>query len=231
MIARPSIRRACIIAIALLSAMRALGANPSLKRGICAKNLSPDDFRVLAPGVSWWYNWSFEPDAAVPPGGPEFVPMLWGDSPELWNGLDRALRTLPRPRAILVINEPNLTSQADLAPEASASVWRRAKAISERQGIPLIGPQLAIGTPPKEMITAWDPIQKKVVPYTWMVPFWEAFRYFLPQDARPIVGIHPYGNIGELKWAVTEMARRTGQPVWVTEFNDWKAADEDAAIM
>jgi hypothetical protein len=55
-------------------------AAPSPKRGVCAQKLSAGDFRALAPGVSWWYNWHFEPDAEAPEGGPEFVPMLWSDA-------------------------------------------------------------------------------------------------------------------------------------------------------
>lgn len=210
-------------------ATAAFGA-PSAKRGVCAQGLSAEDFQALAPGVSWYYNWFFEPETPSPPGGPEFVPMLWGDSPKLWSGLDRAVKTQPRPRAVFALNEPNLKSQANLTPQAAAHAWTRAKAVADRWGVQLVGPQLAIGTAAHDTLTAWDPVQKKDVAYTWMVQFWEAFRFYLPKSAAPVVAIHPYGNVGELKWAVGEMAKRSGRPVWVTEFNEWKAADEAAAI-
>jgi hypothetical protein len=156
--------------------------------------------------------------------------MLWGDDPALWVGLDSSLRDRPHPRAILALNEPNLKSQANLTPEVAARAWRRVQAIASGRGIPLIGPQFALGSAPADSIRTRDPVEKKDVTYGWMGSYLDAFRFFLPKGATPTVGIHPYGNVGELKWAVAEMAKRTGHPVWVTEFNEWKAADEEAEL-
>ncbi len=206
---------------ALLLLVAGAHAAPSVKRGICAKDLSAEDWKVLGPGISWWYNWHFEPDTNVPGGGPEFIPMLWGDHPGSWRGLERSLKTRPRPRVLLVINEPNLKSQANMTPAATAKAWTKAKKLADRHGIPLVGPQLAIGCATADC-TAPD--------FTWMVPFVDAFLKHLPGRAKPVLAIHPYGNIGELKWAVGEARKKSGGPVWVTEFNEWKAADEDAAI-
>src|ERR1700722_17539046 len=70
----------------------------SLKRGVCANHLSAEDFRVLSPGVSWWYNWSFETDDSPPAGvSMEFFPMAWGDSPSQLNGLEQYLAAGHRP--------------------------------------------------------------------------------------------------------------------------------------
>ena len=44
----------------------------------------------------------------------------------------------------------------------------------------------------------------------------------------PTLGIHSYGNAGELKWVVGELAKLYGVKVWVTEFNQWKAPDAAA---
>ncbi len=207
--------------IVLLLAAGAAAAAPSAKRGVCAKDLTAADWAALSPGVSWWYNWHFEPDTAVPAGGPEFVPMLWGDHPDSWKGLERSFTARPHPRAILVINEPNLKSQANMTPAATATAWRRAKRLGDRRKIPVVGPQLAIGCAAADCIAP---------EFTWMVPFIDAFRKRLPKGARPVLAIHPYGNIGELKWAVGEARKQSGGPVWVTEFNEWKAADESAAV-
>jgi hypothetical protein len=76
-----------------------------------------------------------------------------------------------------------------------------------------------------------DPVLRKMTTYTWMGPWLDAFQAFLQQGARPILAVHPYGNAGELKWAVGEAARRSGGPVWVTEFNEWKAKDDDDAAI
>lgn len=196
-------------------------AAPSSKRGICAKDLSPEDWQALSPGVSWWYNWHFEQDGAVPEGGPAFVPMLWGNHPDSWKGLERSLKARPHPRALLVLNEPNLKTQANLTPEATAKAWRQAKQLAARYKIPVVGPQMAIGCAKDDCVSP---------KYTWMVPFIDDFLKHLPKKAKPVLAIHPYGNIGELKWAVAEARKRSGGPVWVTEFNEWKAKDEDAAI-
>jgi hypothetical protein len=41
---------------------------PSKKRGICMNTLSASDFRALAPGVSWYYNWHFQSNDRPPAG-------------------------------------------------------------------------------------------------------------------------------------------------------------------
>lgn len=208
-------------------AQAAFGA-PSAKRGVCAQGLAAADWRALSPGVSWWYNWSFEPDSQVPQGGPAFIPMLWGDSPGLWKGFERALKN--RPPRVLVLNEPNLRSQANLRPSKAAKAWTRARKLTERYGVPLVGPQLSLGCPANDCVEDLDPIQRKRVTYTWLVPFVDAFLAHLPEGAKPVLAVHPYGNVGELKWAVGEAAKRSGGPVWVTEFNEWKAPNEDAQL-
>ncbi len=32
----------------------------SVKRGICLNKFSAEDFKAVAPGVSWYYNWHYE---------------------------------------------------------------------------------------------------------------------------------------------------------------------------
>jgi hypothetical protein len=197
---------------------------------VCAQNLSPADFKALAPGVSWWYNWHFEPDAVPPAGGPEFVPMLWGDAAGSWDGLERSLKTGRRPRIILGLNEPNLKSQSNLDPAVAAKAWKRLKALADSRGIPLVGPQVAIGSAPNDSVNGWEPGWKRMETYTYMIPYLDAFFGRLGSGYAPALAVHSYGNAGELKWAVGELAKRYGGPVWVTEFNEYKAADEDAQI-
>ncbi|HZM12953.1 MAG TPA: glycosyl hydrolase, partial [Bacteroidales bacterium] len=55
------------------------GQAKSPKRGICG-DASPQDLAVLAPSVTWYYDWGVEPPA-VSQGqlsGIEWVPMCWG---------------------------------------------------------------------------------------------------------------------------------------------------------
>src|ERR1700690_4577112 len=53
----------------------------SRKRGLGVNSLSDLDFRALAPGVSWYYNWGATPLAKPADVAMDFLPMAWnGDS-------------------------------------------------------------------------------------------------------------------------------------------------------
>ncbi|MDF2692952.1 MAG: hypothetical protein K0S65_1335, partial [Labilithrix sp.] len=58
------------------------GTRPGCKRGVAYGYHSEADMRALSKGVSWWYNWAFEPDNGVrnvfATIGLEYVPMVWG---------------------------------------------------------------------------------------------------------------------------------------------------------
>ena len=202
----------------------------SRKRGVCANKLHPEDFVALAPGVSWYYNWHFNGDQP-PEGVPfEFIPMVWGDTPERLEGLRAYLAEGHRPRAILVNNEPNLKGQAFISPQQSADLHRRVHEITADLDIPLVGPHMAIGSAEPASITAFDPIQQKDVTYTFMIPFLKAFFHYVGDVRVDGVGVHPYKNIGEAVWAADFTHRETGKPVWMTEFAWWHAPDERSSI-
>jgi hypothetical protein len=214
-------------------AIRVFDANApvqSRKRGVCANKLHPEDFIALAPGVSWYYNWHFKGDQ--PPKGVkfEFVPMVWGDTPERLQGLRDYLAEGHRPRAILVNNEPNLKGQAFISPEQSADLHRRVHEITANLDIPLVGPHMAIGSAVPASITAYDPIQQKDVTYTFMIPFLKAFMHYVGETRVDGIGVHPYNNIGEAVWSANIVHRETGKPVWMTEFAWWHAPDERSSI-
>jgi len=208
----------------------------SPKRGVCANKLSPEDFRALAPGVSWYYNWNFAPgDTGTPPPGVQmdFVPMVWGDGPDKLTGLRKYLAAGNRPRAILGINEPNLSEQSFLTPEKAAELFGKIKSVADGYSIPVVGPQMSIGSPPNMSITAQDPIEHKPVTYTYMEPYLKAFNYYLAQDHLVMdgFGLHPYMNAGGLIGLTDAMHQEFQKPVWVTEYNlsDDSASMEDTA--
>ena len=206
----------------------------SAKRGVCANELSADDFKLLAPGVSWFYNWHYESND-LPPAGTnmEFIPMAWGERQAVLDGLQAYLaRTAKKPRVVLAINEPNLRGQAFITPEHAADFYRKVQAIDDRYGIPTVGPHMALGSGDGESIKAMDPIQNKEVTYTFMVPFLDAFMHYLGNDAAkvPAMAFHTYGNLGELKWAVKTLHEKYNRPVWVTEFAQWKSSGPDKAL-
>ncbi|CAN0389866.1 unnamed protein product, partial [Ectocarpus sp. 13 AM-2016] len=52
------------------------------KRGVSFDFKDADDLDALAPGMSWWYNWSpaiiaSEVKIAQSSSGCEYIPMIW----------------------------------------------------------------------------------------------------------------------------------------------------------
>ena len=202
----------------------------SHKRGICANHLSVEDIRALAPGVSWWYNWYYQPNEALPDQAAfEFIPMAWGDRPDDLAGLERYLAAGHKPRAVLAINEPNLRGQAFISPERTAALYIKIKAIADKYGIEVVGPNMSLGSTVADSITAFDPIDKKDVTYTFMVPFLKAFFHDVANTDVPYVAFHTYGNVGELQWAVGMLHKEFNRPLWVTEFAQWNNPNDQAA--
>lgn len=202
----------------------------SHKRGICENHLQADDFRALAPGVSWYYNWHFETEDKPPSDAPmEFIPMAWGDRQESLDGLSHYLQEADKkPRVVLAINEPNLKGQAFINPEETATLYKKIKDIADQYQLTVVGPNMSLGSPTDSSITAMDPVENKQVTYTFMVPFLKAFDYFLGDIKTPALGLHTYGSIGEMKWAVDSMHKEFNCPIWVTEFAEWHASDNAA---
>lgn len=204
----------------------------SQKRGVCANQLSAEDIRALAPGVSWWYSWHYKTDDLTPAGVKfEFVPMAWGDRPEDLAGLEAYLKAGNRPRFVLAINEPNLKGQAFIPPEQTANFYKKVKGIADKYNIPVQGPQMALGSATGDSITAMDPIEKKQVTYTFMVPFMKAFDHYMGNVKWNSVGVHSYGDIYEMRWAVGEMHKQFNKPVYMTEYAQWNAANDEAELL
>jgi hypothetical protein len=192
----------------------------SAKRGVCANQLAAADFTALSPGVSWWYNWHFDPGTQAPAEAKmEYLPMVWGDDPACLAGVEALLTAGVRPRRILEINEPNLKGQAFVTPAVAARLHARVRAVADRYGITVAGPNMALGSAPGDSITAPDPIEGKELTYTYMVPYLKAFLHHAGARNVTELGVHCYGNIGELSWLVGMLGTDFSKPVWVTEFN------------
>jgi hypothetical protein len=206
----------------------------SRKRGVGMNALSADDFQALAPGVSWYYNWGNNPGSYVPPAGTAmtFYPMVWGNGAGDLNGAATYLASAnPKPPVILGINEPNLRGQAFITPQATANSYAQIQNLGNQYNIPVIAPNMAIGSGAADSIVANDPYLGNNYTYTYMEPFLNAFLFYANQLNAPVpaVSFHSYGNLGELKYFVGQMASVYGRPVWVTEFSFWNAANATEA--
>lgn len=196
---------------------RPVTPNRSAKRGIAYNLRDSGDFEALSAGVSWWYNWGPSPDI----GGPDEVGARFGMDymPMLWNGnFDDArtvelLRANPGVRYLLLLNEPNLTDQANMRPQAAAVLWPRYEAVAATTGVQLVGPAITWGT----LAGYNDPV-------VWMDAFYAEYR--ARNDGRDpridYLAFHwyDYGLGGQL-----DRLRKYGKTFWVTEFANWHSGD------
>lgn len=207
------------------SSTPASGASPvakSSKRGIAYDLASAEDLSALATGVSWWYDWGLRPNAAVPADyrtryGIDFQPMLWNgnfDATEVTTWL----RSQPDIRHLLLLNEPNLTDQANLTPSQAAALWPRYEAVAAATGVKLVGPAITWGT----MTGYADPV-------AWLDAFYAAYRSANgsrdPQIDYLAFHWYDYGLGAQL-----DRLTKYGKPFWVTEFANWHSQADGAQI-
>ncbi|WP_280155807.1 glycosyl hydrolase [Piscinibacter sp. XHJ-5] len=197
------------------------GHSKSSKRGIAYDLATAPDLAALAPGVSWWYGWGLQPNAGAPSDhaarfGMDFIPMLWRDFDDA-----QALAFLqahPDVHYLLLLNEPNLTDQANLTPMQAAQLWPRYEAIAATTGVQLVGPAITWGTMPGFA----DPV-------VWLDAFYAAYRAVNGnRDPRiDCLAFHWY-DYG-LKEQLDRLTKY-GKPFWVTEFANWHNGDGNAQI-
>ena len=194
----------------------------SAKRGIAYDLASSSDFSALSPGVSWWYNWSSKPNVSVPTDfasrySMDFIPMLWNGNFNAGN-VEAFLQANPRIKYMLVLNEPNLTDQANMTPQAAAQLWPQYEAISAHTGVKIVGPAITWGT----MANYQDPV-------LWMDAFYAAYRSANnnrdPQIDYIAFHWYDYGLSGQL-----DRLKKYNKPFWVTEFANWHSQNDGAQV-
>lgn len=195
-------------------------AAKSRKRGIAYDLRDAADLAALSPGVSWWYNWSPRtgmPAATAESNAMDFQPMLWNgdfDSAQV----EAELKARPAVKHLLLLNEPNLTDQANLSPAAAAALWPRYEALADKTGVQLVGPAITWGTLPGYE----DPV-------VWLDAFYAAYRAANgnrdPRIDQLAFHWYDYGLATQL-----DRLLKYGKPFWVTEFANWHVGDGDAQI-
>jgi hypothetical protein len=201
------------------------GATPvtkSAKRGIAYDLADPLDFAALAPGVSWWYNWSPEPNAQAPTGyvaqyQMDFYPMLWNGDYDA-TAVDAYLLANPGIKYLLVVNEPNLVGQSNLTPQQTADLWPGFEAIASRTGVKIVGPAITSGTMPDYA----DPV-------VWLDAFYAAYKAANnnrdPQIDYLAFHWYDYGLNQQL-----DRLAKYGKPFWVTEYANWHSQNGGTQI-
>ncbi|MGE0326069.1 MAG: glycoside hydrolase family protein [Polyangiaceae bacterium] len=204
------------------------GNTGNCKRGVAYGYHSEADMRALSSGVSWWYNWAFEPDEGVRSTyasiGLEYVPMVWGagvSTSEVQSKAPSDSHTL------LGFNEPNFGEQANLSAAQAAALWPGVQAVADARGFKLLSPA----------VNFCAGNCQETDPFKYLDDFFSACTN-CRVDA---IAVHIYvGCAGEngnhAQWMINHLKTyesRFTQPIWLTEFacSDAQNADEQRAFL
>lgn len=196
------------LAVIGLAALLAGSASAkSYKRGVSENKFQyKAQMEVLAPGVSWFYNWSNTIGAYLADQEfLEFVPMCWNGNFSSDNIRNYVL-SHPETKYILGFNEPNFTAQANMTPQQAAERWPEIQALAKELNLKIVAPALN-----------YSPNPPYTNPTTWM----DEFVALVGSDAFDFVALHNYGGVGVMQSLCTTFHERYGKPVWLTEFCYW----------
>src|SRR6266849_4049951 len=94
----------------------------------------------------------------------DFYPMLWNGNFNA-SAIVTYLRANPSIKYMLVLNEPNLVSQANVTPQQAAQLWPSYEAVAAQTGVKIVGPAITWGTMPNYQ----DPVN-------WLDAFYAAYQ-------------------------------------------------------
>ncbi len=190
----------------------------SPKRGLAYNLTEPADLNALKSGVSWWYNWYYKTNALAGYYANyqmEFIPMLWG-----WNSADDITQVKnfilghPEIKYLLVLNEPNLTDQANQTPAQAAVEWVKYEQVisdlaAQQRVVKLVGPAMNWGT----MTSYSDPVE-------WLDDFYATYKSANGgRDPRiDYLAFHWYDYGLE---AQLDRLKKYGKKIWITEMANW----------
>jgi hypothetical protein len=177
------------------------------KRGIAYGDNSDADLAALAPGISWWYNWSPAPDSSLSSGytqaGVEFVPMIWGGT---FNTTTLATQVPADAKYLLTFNEPNFGAQSNLTPQKAASLWPKVQAFAQSKGLKIVSPA----------VNYCGGSCNETDPYVWLSDFFAACQ----GCEVDYVAVHWYScTLGALTGYVQKFETEFNKQIWLTEFS------------
>lgn len=191
----------------------------SPKRGIAYDLKDTADLNALKSGVSWWYNWYFTTSAPANYYADyqmEFIPMLWGGNTSA-NDITQVKNFIlshPEVKYLLVMNEPNLTNQANRTPAQAAQDWLKYEQVVtelalQQRTVYLVGPAMNWGT----MSGYSDPV-------VWIDAFAAAYKsangWREPKVDYLAFHWYDYGLEEQL-----DRLKKYGKKIWITEMANW----------
>lgn len=190
----------------------------SPKRGLAYNLINAADLDTLKSGVSWWYNWGITTSAPADYYSKykiEFIPMLWGGNTSSadMDKIKTFILSHPEVKYMLVMNEPNLTDQANRTPLQAAADWIKYEQVvndlaNQQRIVSLVGPAMNWGTLPGYS----DPV-------VWLDAFYAEFKKANGRDPRiDYLAFHwyDYGLASQL-----DRLKKYGKKIWITEMANW----------
>ena len=206
-----------LLALTVLSTITLAQVSP--KRGMAYGYHTTADLNAVKPGISWWYNWTNTPDAAIASyyssQGVEYVPMLWNDSYTVAN----AIAAIPAgTKYLLAYNEPNFNVEANMTPAQAVAAWPKIEQVAAALNLQIISAAPAYCGGSVCLSGYTDPVK-------WHDDFFAA----CPTCKVDYIAFHNYEpTVGALTF-LTGNLKKYGRPIWVTEFAYWDPAASGAA--
>ncbi len=181
----------------------------STKRGVGFSFPLQGDATLLAPGVSWSYNWGSQPNPAADTEfmahGMDYCPMTWNGSFNV-DQYRNYKKTHPNCQYLLAFNEPNLTDQANMTPTQAAEHWPKVKALADELGWKIVAPAMNYGT----LAGYSDPVK-------WL----DEFFTLVPKSDVCALALHCYMPNANAVKSYVDRFNKYGLPIWMTEFCAW----------
>ncbi len=185
----------------------------SYKRGVAYGHHTEEDMKEYSKFISWWYNWSTQPESVVKPVyhdlNVDFTPMAWNK-----NGISGVKSWVEKDstvKYILGFNEPNFREQANMTPSQAASAWPALQQIAEDNDLKIVGPAVNY---------CGNCVTEDGVTYTNPFKYLDDFFAACTDCQVDYIGLHWYGSGSSIMNYVRD-ARKYGKPMWVTEFASW----------
>jgi len=187
----------------------------SIKRGIAYGYHSEADMAAISKGISWWYNWHYQPESMVANVyqnyGMDFVPMAWGKSINE-AGLRAFYASHPNARYLLGFNEPNFMSQANMKPSEAAALWPKLEKIAKDYGLKIVGPAVNY---------SGDGVTENGVTYSNPIAYLDAFFAACPNCQVDYIAVHNYMCYAGALSDYINQFKKYNKPIWLTEFACW----------
>ena len=205
----------CLWSLLAIDPANGQAQSKSLKRGLAYGYHSAADMQALAPGLSWWYNWSATPDAgavSVYSGlGIDYVPMQWNSQLNGTTVTAAALAArIPGGTGFLLgFNEPNFRLQANLTPRQAAALWPVLEAVAQQKSLRLVSPAVNY---------CGDCVSDNGVTYYSPVQYLDDFFAACPGCQVDYIAVHTY--VCQEKYLREKIAelKKYNKPIWLTEF-------------